>query len=78
MSQTTWRLRFPDLLRWLRAGGDLSRRNHAKQRQQSPVHTLYAATEIPIALPGPLHTLSRSLGATFAPTAITGAKIKSP
>src|SRR5271166_5287517 len=31
MSQTTWR-RFPVPLRWLRAGGDLSRRDHANQR----------------------------------------------
>jgi len=32
MSQTAWRVRFPDLLRWPHAGGDLSQRNHANQR----------------------------------------------
>jgi len=37
MSQTACELRrFPVPLRWLHAGGDLSRRNHANQRADRP------------------------------------------
>ena len=80
MSQTAReRRRFAVPLRWPHAGGDLSRRNHANQRADRPVDTLHATTAIPVArFQAPLHTLSRSPGASFAPTTITGVKIKSP
>jgi hypothetical protein len=80
MSQTAReRRRFPLPLRWPHAGGDRSRRIHANQRADRPVDTLHATTAIPVArFQAPLHTLSRSPGASSAPTTITGVKIKSP
>ncbi len=79
MSQTACeRRRLPVPLRWPHAGGDLSRRNPRQSTSRSPVDTLHAATEIRIArVQAPLPTLSRSPRATFAPTIITGATIKS-
>ena len=76
MSQTACeRRRFPVPLHWLHTGGDPSRQNHVNQ----PVVILHAATEIPIArFQDPFRTLSRSPGASFAPTVIIGGKIKSP
>ena len=54
----------------------------AKPRQsasRSAADTLHAATKIPIArFQHPFRTLSRSPGASFAPTVVIGAKIKSP
>jgi hypothetical protein len=66
------RRRFPVPLRWLHAGGDLSRRNHAYQRAD---RSLIGSTPSPRSLlraSKPLHTLSGSAGASFAPA------IKSP
>ena len=80
MSQTACeRPRLPVALRWLHAGGDLSRRNHANQPADRPVDTLHATTAIPVArFQASLRTLHRSPRASFAPTIITGVKIKSP
>ena len=80
MSQTACqRRRFPVPLHWLHAGGDPSRQNHANQPVDRPLDTPHAATEIPIArFQDPFRTLSRPPGASFAPTVIIGAKIKSP
>ncbi len=80
MTQTACqRRRFPVLLHRLHAGGDSSRQNHANQPVDSAAHTPHAATEIPIArFQDPFRTLSRSPGASFAPTVIIDAKSKSP
>ena len=78
MSQTACqRRRFPVPLRWLHAGGDLSRRNHANQPARSPVDT--PSTRQPLRTPccAPPHPVQVA-GASFAPTAMTSAKIKSP
>jgi len=79
MSQTACqRRRFPVPLRRPTAGGDFSRCNHANQRAD---RQLISSARIPQSLlraAKPLHTLSGSPGATFGPTAMTGAKIKSP
>ena len=80
MSQTACqRRRFPLPLRWLHAGGDLSRRNHANQRTDRRLIRFTPTPRSLVArLQAPFRTLSWSLGAGFAPTTITGAKIKSP
>jgi hypothetical protein len=79
MSQTACqRRRFPVSLRWLHAGGDLPRRNHANQRADRPSISSTPTPQSLLRASKPLHTLSGSLGATFGPTTITGAKIKSP
>jgi hypothetical protein len=79
MSQTACqRRRFSVTLRWLHAGGDLPRRQHANDRPDRP---LIGSTPPPRSLSRaskPLHTLSELMGATFAPATITGVKIKSP
>jgi hypothetical protein len=77
MSQTACeRRRFPVPLHWFDAGGDPSRR---QSTIRPPVDTPHTATEIPIArFQDPFRTLSGPPGASFAPTAIIGAKIKSP
>ena len=66
-------------MRWLHAGGDLSRHNHANQRADRPLIRSTRPPRLPIArfqVPPP-HP-SRSPGASFAPTIMAGAKIKSP
>ena len=71
--------RFLVPLHWLHAGGDLAQPSIRRSRRPSPVYALQSAAEIPIArFQAPLHTLSGSPQASFAPTIITGAKIKSP
>jgi hypothetical protein len=79
MSQTACqRRRFRVPLRRLKAGGDLPRRNHANQRAD---RRLISSAPNPQSLSRaakPLHTLSGSPGVSFGPTAMTGAKIKSP
>ena len=62
MSQTACeRRRFPVPLRWLHAGGDLSRPNHANQRADRPLIRSTPPPRSPSrALQAPLHTLSRS------------------
>lgn len=79
MSQTACqRRRFPVPLRWLHAGGDLSRQNHADQRAY---RRLISSRPTPLSLSRtakPLKTLSGSLGAAFGSTTVTGVKIKSP
>ena len=66
-------------MRWLHAGGDLSRLYSRRSMHPAPVDTVHATTEIPIARfqALPPHP-SRSPGASFAPTIMAGAKIKSP
>jgi hypothetical protein len=79
MSQTACqRRRFPVPLRWLKAGGDLSRRNHANQRADCRLISSAPTPQSLLRAAKPLHTLSGSPGATFGPAAMTGAKIKSP
>ena len=66
-------------MRWLHAGGDLSRHNHANQPADRPLIRSTRPPRLPIArfqVPPP-HP-SRSPGASFAPTIMAGAKIKSP
>ena len=66
-------------MRWLHAGGDLSRHNHANQRADRPLIRSTRPPRLPIArfqVPPP-HP-SRSPGASFAPTIMAGAKVKSP
>ena len=79
MSQTACEhRRFPVPLHWLDAGGDPSRQT-TQSTIRPPVDTPHAATEIPNArFQDPFRTLSRPPGASFAPTVIIGAKIKSP
>ena len=63
-------------MRWLHAGGDLSRHNHANQRalirSTRPPRLPIARFQVP-----PPHP-SRSPGVSFAPTIMAGANIKSP
>ena len=66
-------------MRWLHAGGDLSRHNHANQRADRPLIRSTRPPSLPIArfqVPPP-HP-SRSPGASFAPTIMAGAKVKFP
>jgi len=50
MSQTACeRRRVFAPMRWLHAGGDLSRHNHANSTSRSPVDAVHATTEMPIA-----------------------------
>ena len=66
-------------MRWLHAGGDLSRHNHANQRADRPLIRSTRPPRLPIArfqVPPP-HP-SRSPGASFAPTIMAAAKVKSP
>ena len=66
-------------MRWLRAGGGLSRHNHANQRADRPLIRSSRPPRCPLhASKPPFHTPSRSPGASFAPTIIPAAKIKSP
>src|SRR5208283_2160161 len=80
MSQTACqRRRFPVPLRWLHAGGDLSRRNPVNQRADRPLIRSTPPSRSLLRASRPRSTpLSRSPRATFAPTIITSATIKSP
>ena len=80
MSQTSSaRRRFPVPLRWLHAGGDLSRHKHANQRADRPLIRPTPSPRRPLHASRPALTLpSRSPGPSFAPTIMASAKIKSP
>jgi hypothetical protein len=79
MSQTACqRRRFSITLRWLHAGGDLPRRKHANDRADRPSISSTPPPRSLLRASKPLHTLAESMGATFAPATIAGAKIKSP
>ena len=81
MSQTSCdRCGFPVPMRWLHAGGDLSRPNRIHQCRRSPVDALRTAAEMPTALSRPRcpcrHRRWRRAG---VPLIIEiGANIKSP
>ncbi len=79
MSQTACqRRRFSIPLRWLHAGGDLSRRDYANDRADRPLITSTPPPRSLLRASKPLHTLSELIGATFASATITSVKIKSP
>src|SRR5271166_2724589 len=80
MTQTACqRRRFPVPLHRLHAGGDSSRQNHANQPVDRPLIPFTPPPRSPLrASRTPFRTLSRSPGASFAPTVIIDAKIKSP
>lgn len=72
------RRRLSITLRWLHAGGDLSRRTHANGRADRPLISSRPPPRSLLRASKPLHTPSELMGATFAPATIAGVKIKSP
>ena len=65
-------------MRWLHAGGDLSRHNHANQRADRPLIRSMRPPRCPLRFQAAPSHPSRSPGASFASTIMAGAKIKSP